>query len=67
MNLPREPFVQGPALLLALEKRLFQLFKHLWGDKFVNVWGPKHFQMLVEVAAEQRQNFLKDILNESCG
>jgi hypothetical protein len=67
-NLPREPFVQGPALLLALEKRCFQLFKHLWGDNFVDVWGPKHFQMLVDVAAVQdRQNFLKDILNESCG
>lgn len=68
VNLPRQPFVQGPALLLAVEKRDFQLFKHLWGDNFVNVWGPKHYQMLVEVAAEHnRFNFIKDILNESCG
>lgn len=67
-NLPREPFVQGVVLILTVEKRSFELFKYLWGDKFVNVWGPKHFQMLVDVAAQNnRQDFLKDILNESCG
>lgn len=67
-NLPREPFVQGPALLLALEKRNFELFKFLWGDEFINVWGPKHFKMLIDATHQyNRNNFLKDILNQSCG
>jgi hypothetical protein len=67
-QLPREPFVQGTVLLLAIEKRSFQLFKHLWGDAFVNVWGPKHFDMLVTAASQNnRHNFLKDILTGSCG
>lgn len=50
-GLPREPFVQGVALILAIERRNYQLFKYLWGDKFVNVWGPKHFEMLVDIAS----------------
>lgn len=45
--LKREPWVLGTPLLIALEKNNKNSFIDLMGKNFVNVWGPRHINLVL--------------------
>jgi len=50
----RDPAVDGAALLIALERGEFHVFRYLLGDEFVNIWGAQHLFMIIDVISRER-------------
>lgn len=50
-TVPRVPPILGNILLLCLKTHQTATLLHLCSNEWVNVWGPKHFQMVANVAA----------------
>ena len=50
----RDPAVDGAALLIALERGEFHVFRYLLGDEFVNIWGAQHVFMIIDVISRER-------------
>lgn len=48
-QVPRIPPIMGVALIVALEKQNFDVYRYLWSEEFINVWGPKHYQMILDI------------------
>lgn len=40
---PRIPPILGISLIASIEKMLYEVYRYLWNENFLNVWGPKHF------------------------
>lgn len=67
-TVPRIPPILGVALLVSLQNHLLEVYKYLWNDDYVNVWGPKHFEMLTHTLGNARHHDLIDHhLNSSVG
>lgn len=53
-NVPRIPPILGISLIVAIEKGLWEVYKYLWNEDYINVWGPKHFDMITDILAKSR-------------
>jgi hypothetical protein len=53
---PRIPPMLGISLLVSIEKGLWEVYKYLWNEDFINIWSPKHFNMVNDVLIRYRYN-----------
>lgn len=65
---PRVPNVLGIALLVSQALRLDNVFRYLWSVDFINIWGPKHFQLLLDIFIRDRNiSLLTHLLQSPVG
>ena len=62
------PPMLGASLIVSVEKALYDVYKHLWGPDFVNVWDKSHFSMMTDVLSRWNlQNLIDHHLNSPVG